>query len=114
MRKLDTILAFAVVILFTIFMAIGFLMSIYATPAEAQANCVPRRVMVEQLWDQYGETRRSIGLSGHSALVETFANDQSGSWTIVVTTPDGLTCLVASGQAFELLNDELPQAGDDT
>jgi hypothetical protein len=35
--------------------------------------------------------------------IETFANLDSGTWTITVTAPSGVTCLVASGQGFERL-----------
>lgn len=46
-------------------------------------------------------------------VMETFASGETGSWTITVTTPNGMTCLVASGQAFETLAEALPQPGDD-
>lgn len=84
------------------------------TPAMAQRNCAPRDVVLERLASSYGETRRSVGLGTNNSMVEVFASDKSGSWTITVTAPTGLTCLVASGQAFEMLDDALPLAGDDT
>ena len=51
------------------------------------------------------ETRE---LPAGNALVETWANLDTGSWTITVTQPGGPTCLVASGQAFERLAEALP------
>jgi hypothetical protein len=44
-------------------------------------------------------------------VIEIFTS-ASGSWTIVVTRPDGQTCLVASGQAWEDITDELPAKGE--
>ena len=44
-------------------------------------------------------------------VVEIFTS-ASGSWTIVVTRPDGQTCLVASGQAWEDITEELPAKGE--
>ena len=41
-------------------------------------------------------------------MVEVFASRDTGTWTITVTRPSGLTCLVASGQAFETLAEALP------
>ena len=35
------------------------------------------------------------------------------SWTITVTSPSGMTCLVASGQSFETLAEALPPKGKD-
>lgn len=71
-------------------------------PAEAQPPmpCGKRDALVAQLEGRYGETRRSVGLQSGRGIVETYANDKTGSWTILVTTPDGLSCLVAAGEAF--------------
>ena len=63
-----------------------------------------------QLQDKYGETRRAIGL-GRNSVMEVHANDQTGSWTITITTANGLTCLVGSGRAFETMAAALPGEG---
>ncbi len=78
------------------------------------ANCAPRERVVERLADGYGESRQAIGLGANNAVVEVFASAESGTWTITVTTANGLTCLVASGQAFETLAEALPARGNDT
>lgn len=76
-------------------------------------NCAPRDAVIERLSEGYGETRQSIGLGANNAMVEVFASDETGSWTITVTAPGGLTCLVASGQSFEEVTDALPAKGND-
>ena len=81
--------------------------------AEATGNCAPREMVLERLADRYGETRQSIGLGANDAVVEVFASHESGTWTITVTTAAGLTCLVASGQAYEPLAEALPPQGND-
>ena len=92
----------------TLFNAIG------AGASEAQQrNCGPREVVVDRLADGYGETRQSMGLGANNAVIEVFASEETGSWTITVTTPNGLTCLVASGQANEGLAEALPAKGND-
>lgn len=84
-------------------------------PALAQqANCAPRDTVVAQLAETYGETRQSIGLGANNALMELFASDQTGTWTITVTMANGLTCLVAAGQAFETLAETRPTTGKGT
>lgn len=88
----------------------GVLLS--ASTASAQANCAPRDAVLDRLAEDYGETRQSVGLGANNAVVEMFANIDSGSWTITVTMVNGLTCLVASGQAFEVVSEDLPPAGD--
>lgn len=86
-----------------------------AVPALAQPaqNCAPRDVVVDRLAERYGETRQSIGLGANNAVVEVFASHESGSWTITVTMPNGLTCLVASGQAYETLAEARPVTEND-
>lgn len=81
--------------------------------AQQARNCAPRDAVIERLATSYGETRQSIGLGSQGAVVETFASDDTGSWTITVTMPNGMTCLVASGQSFEELADALPPKGND-
>lgn len=86
-----------------------------AAPAMAQtaANCAPREIVVERLASKYGESRQSMGLGTNNAVIEVFASDETGSWTITVTSVHGMTCLVASGQAFEVMAEALPAQGND-
>ncbi len=81
--------------------------------AQTNRNCGPRDAVVTRLAEGYGETRQSMGLGANNAVIEVFASLETGSWTITVTTPAGLTCLVASGQAFEELAEALPAKGKD-
>jgi hypothetical protein len=82
--------------------------------AEPQTrNCAPRDTVIDRLATGYGETRQSIGLGSQGSVVEVFASDDTGSWTITVTLPNGLTCLIASGQSFETLAEALPPKGND-
>lgn len=86
-------------------MSLGFVGLIWATQnASAQTMaCAERAVIVGQLQNRYGETRQSIDRTKDDAVLEVFASPQSGSWTILVTLPDGRACLVASGQSWETL-----------
>lgn len=77
------------------------------------AQCAMRDKVVERLAASFGESRRGIGLARNAAVMELFASDATGTWTITVTLANGMTCLVASGQAFEALTDPLPAPGED-
>ena len=83
---------------------LGALMSVAcAAPATAQpapTACAPRAEMLAVLSDRLGENRRAIGLAGPEAVMELFASDHSGSWTITITLADGRTCLLARGSDF--------------
>ncbi len=82
-----------------------------AEPAAAQTatnNCADHENVVQRLAANYGETRKSIALSANNAVVEVFASTETGTWTLVVTTPGGPSCLIASGEAYQAVDDDLP------
>ena len=85
----------------------GMAMAVVAAaggPAAAQQIvCGERKAIVAQLEQKYGETRRSIGLQGGRGVVEVYASDKTGSWTILLTDTAGRSCLLAAGDAFEAL-----------
>lgn len=93
--------------------AVVYLATTTDVAAQTGRNCGPRETVVARLAEGYGETRQSVGLGANNAVVEVFASDETGSWTITVTVPGGMTCLVASGQTFEEVAEALPAAGKD-
>lgn len=81
----------------------------FAATANAQSrNCADRDRIVERLATGYGETRQTVGIGSDNTLVEVFASLETGTWTIVVTRAGGPSCLVASGQAYQVMADALP------
>ncbi|MDO9604970.1 MULTISPECIES: hypothetical protein [Pseudomonadota] len=82
-----------------------------ATTVHSAPQCGTRDLVLGQLTEKYGETRRSMGLAANNGVVEVFASPASGSWTITVTLPDGVMCLVASGHSYEAVTEELPARG---
>jgi len=94
-------------------LSFGFAALIAATQqGHAQGTpCGARSAIVEQLGTRYHETRRAIGIASNSAVLEVFASDDSGSFTILATMPDGRSCLIASGEDFEAVTEPLPAAG---
>lgn len=84
-----------------------------AGQAQEASHCAPRERVIDRLATTYGETRRAMGLGTNNAVIEVFASSDSGSWTITVTLPSGMTCLVASGQAYETMGDALAAPGKD-
>ena len=87
---------------------------VLAPPAYSQsANCGPHDRVIAGLATGYGEARVSIALGSNNTVVETFASADTGTWTIIVTPPDGPTCLVASGQDYQAVDDPLPPQGQE-
>ena len=42
----------------------------------------------------------AVGVTSAGGLVEVFATDDGATWTIVVTTPQGRSCMVAAGEGW--------------
>ena len=100
--------------LLTLSLGIGAILLTAQNAYSQSANCAKRDAVVARLATAYGETRHSMGLGANNAVIEVFASDETGTWTITVTTTDGMTCLVASGQAYEELAERLiPESESD-
>jgi hypothetical protein len=78
-----------------------------ATAQQGTMLCAERAAVLAQLNGRYGEQVRGIGLAPNNRIVEVFVSEETGTWTITVTSADGTTCLMAAGQYFE---DMLPVA----
>jgi hypothetical protein len=86
------------------------LLSPLAAAAQGQ-NCGQRDSVIERLVSKYGESRQSIGVAPQGRVVEVFASLETGTWTITVTMPNGMMCLVASGQSYETVDEPAKPAG---
>lgn len=70
--------------------------------AQVRASCGPRSELVKLLADQYKENPVGIGLAQPGQVIEVFAS-QAGTWTMVMTMPDGKACLIAAGNNWEMV-----------
>jgi hypothetical protein len=94
-------------------LSFGFALVILALQsAQAAPQCGPRDAVLDHLATKYRETRRGIGRAGNQGVMEIFASADSGTWTLTVTLPDGRMCLVASGDGFEPVTEDLPPDGN--
>jgi hypothetical protein len=83
-----------------------------AQVAHGAPQCDTRDRVLSLLAETYGETRRSVGIAGQAAVMELYAADATGTWTITITLPDGQMCLMASGSGYETVTDGLPAKGN--
>lgn len=74
----------------------------------APVVCDDRMTIVSSLSDDYQETRNSIGLANSGSVVEVFSSID-GSWSMIVTRPDGISCLIAAGRNWESLTRKIGQ-----
>ena len=76
--------------------ALAFGVAALAPPAYAM-SCAPRDDMVERLETQFKETLTARGLQNANALIEIFASPETGSYTVLLSRADGISCIVSSG-----------------
>jgi hypothetical protein len=75
-------------------------------PPAMSANMLPlsmcgkRDQVVNELSKQYDESPMAVGMVDRNAVVEIFVSE-TGSWTILATGTDGMSCIVSAGEGFE-------------
>ena len=95
----------------TITTALVFGAAAIAPPAIAQSAvyCQDRDTLVTALAQKYEEVLTGLGVQSAQQVLEIWSSEDTGTFTILVTRPDGKSCIVASGQHWQSV-DELPQA----
>lgn len=80
--------------------ALAVLFVVLATAAPAQTQCGPHARIVQALAGKYGEAPKAVGTVSRNHLLEVYVS-RAGSWTILVTSADGTSCILASGSDWE-------------
>ena len=85
-------------------------LTLIASTASSQgSSCANREMIVDRLQSKYGESRQSAGLNQNNGMVEVFASTETGTWTILVTMPNGMSCLMAAGKAWQNVTEAAPK-----
>jgi hypothetical protein len=66
-------------------------------------GCALRPDLVRWLGRNFAETPVARGLEANGNLLELFSAARGTTWTIVLTTPAGFSCIVSEGRALEPL-----------
>ena len=82
--------------------AVLFGMAAAAPPVLAQGmQCAARDRVVERLESKYTEVLTAGGLqgatTGRTTLVEVWASEKTGTFTVIMTNPQGVSCIIAAG-----------------
>ena len=96
------------------FFIAGLTLSVLAltpTAAAQQAVCDTRVHVLGQLAKKYGEQPVAIGVTNKGGLVEVLTTSDGNTWTIIVSMPNGLSCLVAAGQGWRTQDYEPMEPG---
>ena len=79
--------------------AVLLLLLMFSKEADA-AMCGPHKKIEKLLTDRYQESTHGVGLVSDRGIVQLYISDK-GTWSIVMTTAAGSTCIIAAGHAWE-------------
>jgi hypothetical protein len=80
---------------------LGLSMLLGANAALAAPLCARDEAVSKQLERGYGELPIARGLASDGKLLQVFASEDGLSWTVVLTRPDGVSCIAASGRHWQ-------------
>ncbi len=87
----------------------SLVVSLLVIAGAAQGQCLPHEEAIARLQRDRSETAMGFGLGNRGrAVLELFVSD-TGSWTILVTRTNGLSCITASGESWTATETEIPQ-----
>jgi len=96
--------------LMTILMMVIFVIAI---SAHARVLCGDRNKMISSLESNYQESRAGLGIVADGSIVELFTA-KSGTWTVLITRPGGPTCVIGTGNDWEMQHNPLKPKGSRT
>ncbi len=68
--------------------------------AMAQVPCDQRDKIVDWLAVKFKEAPIATGVSSKGSLIEVLSTQDGDTWTLIITSPDGNSCMIASGQGW--------------
>ncbi len=74
-----------------------------SSPALAAKQCDDRDAILKTLASKYSEAPVAIGVTNNGGLVEILTTGDGKTWTLIMSSPKGPTCLVAAGQGWKKL-----------
>lgn len=86
---------------------LGFIAMATQAQAQAQSMCGERAAMLKAITGKYNEAPVAIARAGAVNVIEVFAS-KAGTWTFLVTTPDGRSCMFAAGDGWKDLPPKMP------
>ncbi|MGE5546220.1 MAG: hypothetical protein ACM33T_04945 [Solirubrobacterales bacterium] len=83
--------------------AIAAVLAAGAPIQPVQAVCAKRDALLTSLQHEYKEAPAAVGLASNGSVIELLTANDGKTWTILMTRPDGTSCVVAAGEAWEAL-----------
>jgi hypothetical protein len=71
--------------------------------SQPDVKCAGHSDVQNYLGRIYAEKLEAVGLVNDQTIMEIYVGD-SGSWTVALTSPEGISCLVLSGQGWQSMD----------
>ena len=75
-------------------------LAVFAPTASAQMACAKRAELIKLLDDKYKEAQSGYGTVGEKSVIEVYKSEK-GTFTILSSYPNGVSCIIAAGQNWE-------------
>ena len=79
---------------------IFLVMLIFIGEASSQMICGERDNFLAHLSKNHDEAPTAMGVTPSGRVIEVLTSE-NGSWTIIITHPNGTSCMLAAGEAWE-------------
>jgi hypothetical protein len=84
-------------------LVLGAAFVLASSSAFAAPQCNSRDKVLEFLSEKYSEAPSAIGVTNNGGLVEVLSTGDGNTWSIIITSPQGMSCLVAAGEGWRLI-----------
>lgn len=86
-----------------LFLFVAFL--IFPLSAQAQMiSCLETETVSKRLFEQHEEVPTHAGVGSNGGLMVIYTSEKTGTFTVAVQDPNGLSCIVFSGEGWEMIN----------
>ena len=92
------------------FLAAALVVGSFAAPVAAQPDAAQPRLACHDAGEihkpqsrKYAEAPVAFGLQTNGNLLQIYASKDTGTWTVISTSPAGTSCIVAAGKSWESL-----------
>ncbi len=91
--------------MFRLIAFLAVVVSANAAAAQTAPNraCSTRDDLLNRLSHAYAEMPVALGVASNGGVLEVLSSGSGSSWTIIITMPDGQSCLFASGESWQTL-----------
>lgn len=70
-------------------------------PDVRKLECTSHDKVTKHLDTKHTETPVSLGLATDGKVLEVFSTEDGETWTVVMTAPEGVSCIVATGKYWQ-------------